>query len=104
MATKLFRYRSDVKFFCYFISLVVNKFVVSSSSCNFITAAVLASGKYLALYVIKENGIFIIIVNYMYTDPDITKTIKILKLCWTGHMRMPEENPVMKHLTKTRGK
>jgi hypothetical protein len=33
----------------------------------------------------------------IYTDPDIIKTIKISKLCWTGNiMRMPEENPVKK--------
>ena len=30
------------------------------------------------------------------TDPDIVKTIKLSKLRWTGHMRMPEENPVKK--------
>ena len=45
------------------------------------------SGKYLALYVIMEKGIFVIIVNYplykLYTDPDLIKTIKILKLCRT---------------------
>ena len=34
---------------------------------------------------------------FIYTEPDIIKTIKISKLCWTGHiMRMPEENPVKK--------
>ena len=34
---------------------------------------------------------------FIYTDPDIIKTIKISKLRWTGHiMRMPEENPVKK--------
>ena len=38
------------------------------------------SGKYLALYVIMENGVFVIILNYIYTDPDIIKTIKISKL------------------------
>jgi hypothetical protein len=33
----------------------------------------------------------------IYTDPEIIKTIKILKLRWIGHiMRMPEENPVKK--------
>ena len=33
----------------------------------------------------------------VHTDPDIMKTIKISKLCWTGHiMRMPEDNPVKK--------
>ena len=54
-----------------------------------------------------ENGVFVIIVNYIYTDPDIIKTIKISKLRWTGHtMRMPEGNSVKKLtlLTKTRGK
>ena len=52
------------------------------------------SGKYLALYVIMENGVFIIIVNYTL---DIIKTIKISKLLWSGHiMRMPEENLVKK--------
>jgi hypothetical protein len=58
------------------------------------------SGKYLALCVIMENDAFVIIVNYtlyMYTDPDIIKTIKISKLRCTGPiMRMPEENPVKK--------
>ena len=55
------------------------------------------SGKYLALYVIMENGVFVIIVNNVYTDPDIIKTIKISKLRCTGPiMRMPEENPVKK--------
>ena len=34
---------------------------------------------------------------YIYTDPDIIKTLKITKLRWTGHiMRIPEENPVNK--------
>ena len=64
------------------------------------------SGKYLALYVIMENGVFVIIVNYtLYTDPDIIKTIKISKLRCTGHiMRMPEENPVKKlTLLRTEG-
>ena len=42
------------------------------------------SGKYLALYVITENGIFVIIVNYT-----LYITIKISKLCWTGHI-MPK--------------
>ena len=60
------------------------------------------SGIYLALYVIMENGVFVIIVNYIYTDPDIIKTIKISKLRWTGHiMRMPVERPV-KELTLLR--
>ena len=42
----------------------------------------------------------------IYTDPDIIKTIKILKLHWTGHiMRIPEETPVKKlTLLTTRGK
>ena len=37
----------------------------------------------MALYVIMENGVFVIIVNYIYiyiyihTDPDIIKTISI---------------------------
>ena len=32
---------------------------------------------------------------FIYTDPDIIKTIKISKLSCTGHiMRMPEETPV----------
>ena len=55
-----------------------------------------------SLSVIMDNGVLVIIVNYIYIyiDPNIIKTIKILKLRWTGHiMRMPEENPV-----KTRGK
>jgi hypothetical protein len=30
----------------------------------------------------------------IYTDTDIIETIKISKLRWTRHMRMPEENPV----------
>ena len=55
------------------------------------------SEKYFALYVIMENGVFVIIVNYTIIYPDIIKTIKISQLCWTGHvMRMPEENPVKK--------
>ena len=34
---------------------------------------------------------------YIYIQTDIIKTIKILKLRWTGHiMRIPEENPVKK--------
>ena len=37
------------------------------------------SEKYLALYVIMENGVFFIIVNYIYTDQDIITTIKISK-------------------------
>ena len=53
--------------------------------------------KIFALYVIMENGVFVITVNYIYTDPDIIKTIKISKLHWTGHIiRMPEEKPVKK--------
>ena len=56
------------------------------------------SGKYLALYVIMENGVFFIIMNYtLYSIYSIIKTIKISKLRLTGHiMRMPEENPVKK--------
>ena len=56
------------------------------------------SGKYLALYVIMEIGVFVIIVNYtLYTDSGIIKTIKISKLRWTRHiMRMPGENPAKK--------
>ena len=55
------------------------------------------SGNYLVLYVIMENCVFVIIVNYIYTDPDTIKTIKISKLRWTGHiMWMPEENPANK--------
>ena len=51
----------------------------------------------MALYVIMENGVFVKIVDYIYTDPGIIKTIKISKLRWTGHiMRMPEKNPVKK--------